>query len=411
MKKFIFLLLLIRFFYAIEGFIDERRLLDSVSDAREYHELALNISEGKGYVRDGKFEIKRPPFFPLFLSFFYLFKKTPLISFFINIFLSIFILFFAFKKLKGKDFNLFSLFFIFSPNLNLHSLFPTADFIFGFFLFFLYIFLKEEKIPYAIFILSLICYIKPVSLLLPPFIFLYFIFNKKIRKAFYLLFIPYLFSLIWVFVIYKHTGYPGFSTIIPLNFYAYYLPFAKALRERVPFSVAREKMSEELLSNLPDKYTDSEFYRSMIYISFKELKHSFFYFLPSHLFFSLNTLISPVSFKPLVFYTTCKEIKTPLQQEIFRFFFSGKIKEGFKKFWEERVIPLNLKGFFILFFSIFFNTLLLILFLCKLKKNFKKSYLMLLILFPLVFSTGILGEARFRCMFEILMIYFVFSNS
>jgi len=407
LKKFIFLLIFVRFFYAVEGFIDNDRLLDSVSDAKEYHQIALNISEGKGYIRDGKFETMRPPFVPVVLSFFYLFKKTPLISFFINLFLSIFILIFASKNLEKKNFNLFSLLFILSPNLNLHSLFPTADFIFGFLIFFLYIFLKKEKILYGALILSLLPYVKPVALLLPPFVFLYFIFNKKIKEGLYLLLIPYLVASIWVFVIYKNTGYPGFSTVIPVNFYAYYLPFAKALREKVPFSIAREKMNEELLSDLPDKYTDSELYRCMIYVSFKELKRSFFYFLMSHSVFSLNTLISPISFKPLVFYITGKQIKTPVQQEIFRLLSKGKIIEGFKKFWKERVALLNLKGFFILFFSLLFNTYLLILFLYKLKKNFKKSYLFILILFPLIFSTGILGEARFRCMFEILMIYFI----
>ncbi len=404
----IFFILIVRFFYVIEGFKDKRRILESVSDAKEYHELALNLSEGKGFIRDLKFETYRPPFFPFFLSIFYKFNKSPLTNFFINIILSLILLFFAYKRIKGNNFYLFSIFLILSPNLNLHSLFPTADFFFGFFVFFLYIFLKENNFLFSLLILSLLPYIKPVALLLPLFLFVYFFIKREFKKSFLGLIFPFLISFIWVLTIYKNTGYFGFSSVIPVTFFTYYVPFSVSLKDKIPYSEAREKMSEIFLKELGENYNDGEMYNLMIKLSLKELKRVFPEFLISHFIFSFNTLFSPISLRILLVYISGRDIGEGVQQEIFSLFLKGEFLKSLEKIFKERLIFLGLKGIFILLFSILFHILLLLLFFKKLFKNFKESFLLISILFPLIFSTGILGEARLRVLFEVLLIYFTF---
>lgn len=405
----IFFLLMTRFLYVIEGLKDTRRILYSVSDAREYHELALNLSEGKGYIRDGKFETYRPPFFPFFLSIFYKFNKSPLTNFVINIILSLILLFFAYKRMGVNNFYLFSIFLILSPNLNLNSLFPIADFFFGFFIFFLYIFLKGNFFLFSLLILSLLPYIKPVALLLPLFLFIYFSIKREIKKALFILILPFLISFIWVLIIYRNTGLFGFSSVIPVSFFTYYVPFSISLKDRISFKEARERMSESLLKEMGEDYKEGKMYYLMIKLSLKELKRIFPEFLISHFLFSFNTLFSPISLKALIVYMSGKDIGEGIQQEIFSLFLKGKFLKSFEKIFKERLIFLGLKGIFILLFSIFFHILLLFVFFKKLFRNFKESFLLIFILFPLIFSTGILGDARLRVLFEVLLIYFTFS--
>ncbi|MEO0268484.1 MAG: hypothetical protein ABIN73_01930 [candidate division WOR-3 bacterium] len=405
----IFFLLITRIFYILEGLNEPRRILESVSDAKEYHELALNLSEGKGFTRNGKFETYRTPLFPFFLSIFYKLNKSPLTNFVINVILSIILLIFSYKKMKKKSFYLFSIFFILSPNLNFHSLLPTADFFFGFFLYFLYIFLKENRFLFSILILSLLPYIKPVALLLPLFLFMYFLIIREFKRAFFILIFPLAISFVWVLIVYKNLGFLGFSSVIPVNFFSYYVPFSVSLKDKISFSEAREKMSDELLKELGENFNEGDIYYGMIKISLKELKRTFPEFLISHFIFSFNTLFSPISLKPLIVYFSGKDILRGVQQEFFGLFLKGKILKGIEKIFKERIIFLGLKGIFILLFSIFFHILLLILFFKKLLKNFRDSFLLIFILFPLIFSTGILGDARLRVLFEVLLIYFTFS--
>ncbi len=293
-----------------------------------------------------------------------------------------------------------------SPNLNFHSLFPTVDFIFGFFLFFLYLFLKEDKVIYAVILLSTIPYLKPVGLSLPIFVAIYFLIKKELKKTFIYFFIPYFSALLWAFFIYLRAGFFGFSSVIPTNLLTYYVPFAKAIKEKITYSEARKKMSDILMKELKPDYREKDLYYQMIKTSLREIKKYPLIFFLTHTIFSLNTLISPISFKPFIYYITGKEIKTPIQQEVFRLILKGKILNGIRKFFKERLSLLNLKGLFILVFAVFYNILLLVLFLKKLLTS-RDTLLLLLILIPLIFSTGVLGEARFRCMFEILLIYFI----
>ncbi|MEO0122052.1 MAG: hypothetical protein ABIK41_04840, partial [candidate division WOR-3 bacterium] len=67
-----FLLLLIRFLFLIPLLSNEKAILEAISDAKEYYELAQNLALSFNYEREGNFDTKRPPFFPFLLSFFYL---------------------------------------------------------------------------------------------------------------------------------------------------------------------------------------------------------------------------------------------------------------------------------------------------------------------------------------------------
>ncbi|MEN3046462.1 MAG: hypothetical protein ABDH49_05735 [Candidatus Hydrothermales bacterium] len=404
----LFLLLLIRFFYATKGIKESERLLKSIPDAAEYHALAVNLSLGEGFKRDGDFETVRTPLLPLLLSLFYKFNPSVFINFYLNILFSILILIYAYNNLRGKSFYFFSLFFIFSPNLNFNSLFPTADFLFGVLVFFLYASIIKQKLFFIILILSLLPYLKPVGLLLPPVISLYFLLKKSFKHALFVLILPTFISFFWVINVYIKTGYFGFSGIVPVNFFAYYVPFAVSLKDKISFSEAREKLSEKLTKRLPPNYKVKDLYYAMLSLSFDELKGTFPSFLVSHTIFSLNTLFSPISFRPLIVYLRGEEIKKPFQQEFFKLLLSGNFLEGFRKFFSERIALFGLDGLLILFFSLFYNSTLILLFLCKALKKREEFFLIFLILFPLIFSTGVLGEARFRVLFEILLIYFTF---
>ncbi|MEN3044275.1 MAG: hypothetical protein ABDH37_03535 [Candidatus Hydrothermales bacterium] len=346
---------------------------------------------------------------PFLLSLFYRFNSSPLINFYLNILFSILVLIYAKKKLSKKSFYFFSIFFIFSPNLNFNSLFPTADYLFGILVFFLYISIIERKLFFIILILSLLPYLKPVGLLLPFFISFYFLLRESIRYALFILILPSVISFFWIINIYIKTGYFGFSGIVPVNFFSYYVPFSVSVKDKISFEEARKKLSERLIKRLPSNYEVKDLYYGMLSLSFDELKRTLPFFLISHTILSFNTLFFPISFRPLIVYLNGREIEKPVQQEFLRLLFSGSFLEGFHKFFSERLILFGLKGLIILLFSLIFNTILLLLFIVKVLKSGENFFLIFLILFPLIFSTGVLGEARFRVLFEILLIYFTFA--
>ncbi|MEO0133397.1 MAG: hypothetical protein ABIK72_01355, partial [candidate division WOR-3 bacterium] len=130
-----FLLLLIRFLFLIPLLSNEKAILEAISDAKEYYELAQNLALSFNYEREGNFDTKRPPFFPFLLSFFYLIIPKPYIGFIFYLILSIIFLLIIKKYCDKESFYLFALFFILSPQVNFYSLFPITDLFFGITLF------------------------------------------------------------------------------------------------------------------------------------------------------------------------------------------------------------------------------------------------------------------------------------
>jgi hypothetical protein len=405
LNHLIILLIIVRLLFFLPLINNKEKLVNAITDAQEYCELAYNLSLKKGYEREGNFDTKRPPLFPFFLSLFYLIYPSPYWASFFYLLLSIILLIVAKNYLTEKTFIIFSLLFILSPQINFYSLFPIADFLFGSFLFLTVLFLKEKKNTFSLFFLSLLPYIKPVALLLPPFFALFHLIKKKIKLMFLYLLIPYLAILPWCFLTYKKTGLFTFSTLPDINLFSYYVPFAKGLKEKIGYQKAKEIMNEELKNLIGDNYSPKEFYKGIRKIAFKELKKAPFHFFISHTLFSLNTLLSPISFKPLLIYLTGKELKKPIQQEVFSYFLKKKFLTGLKIFFAERLKFLGIPGIFLLLYSIFFLFFILFNFIKYLKKE--KPLLELLIIFPLIFSTGVVAEARYRILFEPLIYLFL----
>lgn len=401
-----FLLILIRFLFLIPLLNKEEKFLKAISDGKEYYELAKNLSLSFKYEREGNFDTKRTPLFPFLLSFFYLLFPKVYIGFIFYLILSILLLLIVRRYCKKEVFYFFALFFIFSPQINFYSLFPIADLFFGVILFFGYLFLKEKKDLISLIFFSLLPYIKPVGILLPPFLFLYHLIKKNLKKGLIFFFIPYLSILPWSFLIYKKINYFTFSTLPYINFFSYYLPVSKSLKERISYEKAKELMNEELKETLKENYTEKEYWQAIRNISLKEFKKAPYHFISSHILFSFNTLLSPISFKPLLIYLN-KEIEKPIQQEIFASFLKGKIIEGIKVFFKKRLIKIGIFGSFLLVYSFLFLIFLLIYFIRIIIK--KRPLLELLIIFPLIFSTGVVAEARYRLLFEII-IYFLIAQ-
>ncbi|MEO0086840.1 MAG: hypothetical protein ABIK90_02020 [candidate division WOR-3 bacterium] len=399
-----FLLLLIRFLFLLPLLSNEKAILEAISDAKEYYELAQNLALSFNYEREGNFDTKRPPFFPFLLSFFYLIIPKPYIGFIFYLILSIIFLLIIRKYCDKESFYLFALFFILSPQVNFYSLFPITDLFFGITLFLGYFFLKNNKNTISLILFSLLSYIKPVGLLLPPFLAIYFFIKRNLKKAFIFFIIPYLFTLPWSFLIYKKINYFTFSTLPYINFFSYYLPVAKSLKEEISYQKARELMNRDLKERLKDNYTKKEYWQAIRDISLKELKKAPLHLLSSHILFSFNTLISPISFKPLLIYLN-KEIEKPIQQEVFSSILKGKIIEGIKTFLFERLIKIGFFGIFLLIYSSIFLIFLLIYFIKIVIKD--KPLLELLIILPLIFSTGVVAEARYRLLFEVLIYFLV----
>ncbi len=407
-KEFLlfFLLILIRFLFLLPLLNKEKIILLAVSDGKEYYELAKNLALFFKYERESNFDTKRSPLFPFLLSLFYLLFPKAYIGFIFYLILSILLLLIIRKYLKREVFYLFALLIIFSPQLNFYSLFPITDLFFGIVLFLGYFFLKEKRDLISLIFFSLLPYIKPVGILLPPFLLIYHLIKRNLKKALLFFFIPYLFILPWSFLIYKKIKYFTFSTLPDINFFSYYLPVAKSLKEKISYEKAKELMNEELKETLKENYTQKEYFKAIRNISLKELKKAPFHFTSSHILFSFNTLFSPISFKPLLIYLN-KEIEKPIQQEIFASFLKGKISEGLKTFLKERLIKIGILGSFLLIYSFLFLLFLLIYFIRIIIR--KKPLLELLIIFPLLFSTGVVAEARYRVLFEII-IYFLIAQ-
>jgi hypothetical protein len=405
LNHLIILLIIVRLLFFLPLINNKEKLVNAITDAQEYCELAYNLSLKKGYEREGNFDTKRPPLFPFFLSLFYLIYPSPYWASFFYLLLSIILLIVAKNYLTEKTFIIFSLLFILSPQINFYSLFPITDFLFGSFLFLTVLFLKEKKNIFSLLFLSLLPYIKPVALLLPPFFALFHLIKKKIKLMFLYLLIPYLAILPWCFLTYQKTGLFTFSTLPDINLFSYYVPFAKGLKEKIGYQKAKEIMNEELKNLIGDNYSLKEFYKGIRKIAFKELKKTPFHFFISHTLFSLNTLLSPISFKPLLIYLTGKELKKPIQQEVFSYFLKKKFLTGLKILFAERLKFLGISGIFLLLYSIFFLFFILFNFIKYLKKE--KPLLELLIIFPLIFSTGVVAEARYRILFEPLIYLFL----
>ena len=408
LNHLIILLIVLRFFFFLPLISNKEKLVNAITDAKEYCELAYNLSLKKGYEREGNFDTKRQPLFPFFLSLFYLISPSPYWASFFYLLLSIILLIIAKNYLTEKTFIIFSLLFILSPQINFYSLFPITDLLFGIFLFLAVLFLKENKNPISLLFLSLLPYIKPVALLLPPFFALFYLIKKKIKLMFLYLLIPYLAILPWCFLTYHKTGLFTFSTLPDINFFSYYVPFAKGLKEKIGYQKAKEIMNEELKNLIGDNYSQKEFYEGIRKITFKELKKAPFHFLISHTLFSFYTLISPISFKPLLIYLNGKELNKPIQQEVFSYFLKKRFLIGLKIFFEERLKILGISGAFLILYSTLFLFFILFNFIKYFKKE--KPILELLIIFPLIFSTGVVAEARFRILFEPLIYLFIARN-
>ncbi len=408
LSHLIILLIIIRLLFFLPLISNQERVVNAITDGKEYCELAYNLLLKKGYQREGNFDTKRPPLFPFFLFLFYLLYPSPYWACFFYLLLSIILLIITKNYLTEKTFIIFSLLFILSPQMNFYSLFPITDFLFGLFLLLTVLFLKENKNTYSLLFLSLLPYIKPVAILLPPFFSFFHLIKKRIKLMFLSLLLPYLFLLPWCFLTYKKTGLFTFSTLPYINFFSYYVPFAKGLKEKIGYQKAKEIMNEELKNLIGDKYSQKEFYEGIRKIAFKELKKAPFHFFISHTIFSLNTIISPISFKPLLIYLTGKELKKPIQQEVFSYLLKKKFFTGLKIFFEERLKILGISGFFLLLYSTLFLFLIIFNFIKYLKKE--KPILELLIIFPLIFSTGVVAEARYRILFEPLIYLFIAKN-
>ena len=422
LSHLIILLLIVRLVFFLPLINDKEKVVNVNVDAKHYCELAYNLSLKKIYqsqyaipkslsfkkdIKEENFDTIRPPLFPLFLSLFYLIYPSPYWASFFYLLLSIILLIIAKNYLTEKTFIIFSLLFILSPQINFHSLLPMSDLLFGIFLFFTILFLKENKNTISLIFLSLLPYVKPVAILLPPFFALFYLIKKKIKLMFLYLLIPYLAILPWCFLTYKKTGLFTFSTIPYINLFSYYVPFAKGLKEKIGYQKAKEIMNEELKNLIGDNYSQKEFYEGIRKIAFKELKKAPLHFLISHSLFSLYTLISPISFKPLLIYLTGKEAKNPLKEEVFSYFLKKKFLTGLKIFLE-RLKILGIWGIFLLLYSTLFLFFILFNFIKSLKRE--KPILELLIILPLTFSTGIIAHDRFRILFEPLIYLFIARN-
>ncbi|MCX7837402.1 MAG: hypothetical protein N2323_05540 [candidate division WOR-3 bacterium] len=403
----ILLLILIRFLFFIPLLSNENAILEAVSDGKEYYELAKNLALSFNYEREGKFDTKRPPLFPFLLSLFYFIYPKPYIGFIFYLILSIIFLLLIKKYCPKEIFYPFAFLFILSPQINFYSLFPITDLLFGIFLFLAYLFFKNNKTSLSLIFFSSLPYIKPVGLLLPPFLAAYYFVKKSFKKALLFILIPYLSILPWSFLTYKKINLFTFSTLPYINFFSYYLPVAKSLKEKISYERAKELMNEDLEKNLKENYTEKDYWQTIKEISLKEFKKATFHFFISHFIFSFNTLISPISFKPLLIYLN-KKIERPIQQEIFASFLKGRVIESINIFLKERLFKIGLFGNFLLVYSFIFLLFILIQFVKIIRRE--KPLLELLIIFPLIFSTGVVGEARYRLLFEVI-IYFLIVKS